>query len=80
MDVTMRGERVLDLFLGSGTTLIAAERVGRLFCGLDIDPGYVDVALDRWMQMTGQPVTLEATGQTIEQVRGERAPAQGEAA
>lgn len=79
-DVTMRGERVLDLFLGSGTTLIAVERVGRVFAGLDIDPGYVDVALERWMQMTGQPVTLEATGQTFEQVRTERASSKGEAA
>lgn len=79
-DVTQRGERVADLFLGSGTTLIAAERVGRVFAGLDIDPGYVDVALDRWMQMTGLPVTLEATGQTFDQVKSERASAQGEAA
>ena len=42
-----------DLFLGSGTTLVAAERVGRRFRGLDIDPAYVDVAIDRWISMTG---------------------------
>ena len=47
-DVTRRGELVLDSFLGSGTTLIAAERTGRRFRGLDIDPAYVDVALERW--------------------------------
>jgi hypothetical protein len=52
-DVTRRSELVLDLFLGSGTTLIAAERVGRRFRGLDIDPAYVDVAIDRWVSMTG---------------------------
>jgi DNA methylase len=52
-DVTRRGERVLDVFLGSGTTLIAAERCGRRFCGIDIDPAYVDVAVDRWVAMTG---------------------------
>jgi hypothetical protein len=52
-DVTRRGDLVLDLFLGSGTTLIAAERVGRRVRGLDIDPAYVDVAIDRWTSMTG---------------------------
>jgi DNA modification methylase len=52
-DVTRRGELVLDLFLGSGTTLVAAERVGRRFRGLDIDPAYVDVAIARWTEMTG---------------------------
>ena len=48
-DVTRRG----DLFLGSGTTLVAAERVGRRFRGLDVDPAYVDVAIARWASMTG---------------------------
>ena len=52
-DVTRRGDLVLDTFLGSGTTLIAAERAGRRFRGLDIDPAYVDVAVDRWVAMTG---------------------------
>jgi DNA modification methylase len=52
-DVTRRGDLVLDLFLGSGTTLMAAERTGRLFRGLDIDPSYVDVAIDRWVAATG---------------------------
>ena len=52
-DVTRRGDLVLDIFLGSGTTLIAAERTGRRFRGLDIDPAYVDVAVDRWAAMTG---------------------------
>ena len=53
-DVTRRGDLVLDIFLGSGTTLIAAERTGRQFRGLDIDPAYVDVAIDRWSAMTGK--------------------------
>src|SRR5215204_5415978 len=52
-DVTRRGQLVLDSFLGSGTTLIASERCGRRFRGLDIDPAYVDVAIDRWIRMTG---------------------------
>jgi DNA modification methylase len=52
-DVTRRGDGVLDIFLGSGTSLIAAERVGRRFRGVDIDPAYVDVAIDRWVALTG---------------------------
>jgi DNA modification methylase len=52
-DVTRRGELVLDIFLGSGTTLIASERCGRRFRGIEIDRGYVDVAMERWSTMTG---------------------------
>ena len=52
-DVTRRGDLVLDVFLGSGTTLIACERTGRRFRGLEIDPAYVDLAIDRWTAMTG---------------------------
>ena len=61
-DVTRRGELVLDSFLGSGTTLIAAERTGRRFRGLDIDPAYVDVALERWSQTTGGAPRLDRKG------------------
>jgi DNA modification methylase len=61
-DVTRRGDLVLDIFLGSGTSLIAAERTGRRFRGLDIDPAYVDVALDRWSAMTGGEPRLVAGG------------------
>jgi DNA modification methylase len=53
LDCTARGEIVLDAFLGSGTTLIAAERVGRFCHGLEIDPLYVDVAIRRWQKYTG---------------------------
>lgn len=58
-DVTRQRDPVLDVFLGSGTTLIAAERTGRSFRGLDIDPAYIDVALDRWTAMTGKKPVLE---------------------
>jgi hypothetical protein len=58
-DVTRRGDLVLDLFLGSGTTLMAAERTGRRFRGLDIDPSYVDVAIERWVARTGLEPRLE---------------------
>jgi DNA modification methylase len=58
-DVTRRGDLVLDLFLGSGTTLMAAERTGRRFRGLDIDPAYVDIAIERWSARTGLEPHLE---------------------
>jgi DNA modification methylase len=58
-DVTNRGDIVLDIFLGSGTTLMAAERSGRRFRGLDIDPAYVDVAIERWSARTGLEARLD---------------------
>lgn len=57
-DVTKQGELVLDIFLGSGTSLIAAERVGRRFRGLDIDPAYVDLAMKRWSDLSGREPEL----------------------
>ena len=53
MDCTPRGEIVLDAFLGSGTTLVAAERVGRICYGIELDPTYVDLAVRRWQAYTG---------------------------
>ena len=59
-DVTKRGDLVFDMFLGSGTSLIVAERTGRQFRGCDIDPAYVDVAVERWVQLTGGMPILES--------------------
>src|SRR6202158_996124 len=59
LDVTRRSDLVLDLFLGSGTTLLSAARTGRRFRGLDIDPAYVDVAIERWSARTGLEPPLE---------------------
>ena len=59
-DVTKRGDLVFDMFLGSGTSLIAAERTRRRFRGCDIDPAYVDVAIDRWQALTGRDARLES--------------------
>ena len=58
-DVTKRGDLVLDIFLGSGTTLIAAERCGRRFRGVELGPAYVDVAIERWEAMTGEKARLK---------------------
>jgi DNA modification methylase len=65
-DVTKRKELVLDIFLGSGTTLIAADRVGRHFRGVDIDPAYVDVAVERWAALTGETPRLVTGGENAE--------------
>jgi len=59
MDVTARGEIVLDSFLGAGATLMAAEQIGRFARGMEIDPAYVDVTLRRWRKETGvEPVRV----------------------
>jgi DNA modification methylase len=72
MDVTRRGDLVFDGFLGSGTTLLACERTGRRFRGIEIHAPYVDVALARWSERTGEEPVLEATGRTFSEVRAER--------
>jgi DNA modification methylase len=69
---TKRSEAVYDPFLGSGTTLIAAELTGRACYGIELDPKYCDVICQRFMNFTGKPAILEPTGQTFEQVRAER--------
>jgi len=52
------GDLVLDPFLGSGTTMIAAERLGRRCYGMEIEPRYVDVAVRRWEEFTGRKAEL----------------------
>lgn len=54
MDVSDRGDIVLDTFMGSGSTLLAAERTGRIARGLELDPLYVDLAIRRWERQTGR--------------------------
>jgi len=66
-----RGELVYEPFLGSGTTLAAAELTGRVCYGLELDPKYVDVIVQRWQTLTNRQATLEG-GSTFDQVRQER--------
>ena len=54
---------VYDPFLGSGTTLIAAEQLGRKCYGLELSPKYCDVIVRRWQKLTGQRAVNEATGE-----------------
>ena len=68
LDVTAQNDIVLDGFLGSGTTVLAAEQTGRICYGVEFDPRYVDLALQRWMDVTGeQPVHAE-TGHTLDEL------------
>jgi DNA modification methylase len=71
---TKRGEMVYDPFLGSGTTLAAAELTERVCLGLELDPKYVDVAVQRWQGLTGKEAVLEGDGRTFEQIEQERLP------
>jgi DNA modification methylase len=66
LDCSARGEIVLDSFLGSGSTLIAAERVGRVCYGIEIDPRYVDVAVRRWQRHTGDSAVHESSGKRFD--------------
>jgi len=75
-DCSSRGEIVLDAFLGSGTTLIAAERTGRNCRGLELDPAYVDTAIRRWQALTGERARHAGSGRLFE----ENHPEIGEAA
>jgi DNA modification methylase len=77
LDCTVRGELVLDAFLGSGTTLLAAERVGRVCCGIEIDPIYIDVAIRRWQKYTGDAAIHAATGRRFDEIAAEQEVSHG---
>jgi len=67
-DATCRREIVLDPFVGSGTTILAAERVGRLGYGLEIDPRYVDTAIRRWQGFTKRDAILAGSSRTFDEL------------
>jgi DNA modification methylase len=71
LDCTERGGIVLDAFLGSGTTMIAAERTGRRCYGLELDPVYVDTAIRRWQSLTGEKVCHAASGRLFDDLASE---------
>lgn len=66
------GQTVLDLFGGSGSTLIACEKLGRRARLMEIDPPYCDVICRRFMEFSGKPAKLQATGRTFDEVRDAR--------
>jgi DNA modification methylase len=74
-DCSSRGDLVLDPFLGSGTTILAAERTGRVCYGLELDPKYVDTAVRRWQGFTGASAINAETGESFrnrEEAAGEK--------
>jgi DNA modification methylase len=72
MDCTARGDIVLDPFLGSGTTVIAAERTGRRCYGIELDPLYVDTAVRRWQAWTRDRARHAVSGLTFDETFSER--------
>ena len=78
LDASKRGDVVLDAFLGSGTTLIAAERTGRIGCGLELDPIYVDTAIRRWQRWTGQQARHAISGVLFDEREAERGAHDGQ--
>jgi DNA modification methylase len=79
-DCSKRNGLILDPFLGSGTTVLAAEITGRRAAGLELDPRYVDCAVSRWQQRTGDAAVLAATGETFAAVALARAEPRKEVA
>ena len=61
------GQAIYDPFLGSGTSLIAAEMTGRICCGVELNPAYVDVVVQRWQGFTGRAATHHASGQSFDE-------------
>jgi DNA modification methylase len=74
------GKRCVDPFVGSGTTIIAAEMTGRACHAIEISPAYVDVALLRWQAFTGATATHALTGRSFADTAAERAAQPAEAA
>ena len=69
---TRRGELVYGPFLGSGTTLAAAESTQRVCYGLELDPKFMDLIVQRWQGMSGKKAVLNGDGRTFEEIRAER--------
>jgi len=61
------GQAIYDPFLGSGTSLIAAELTGRVCYGLELNPAYVDVVVQRWQVFTGRTAKNQSSGQSFDE-------------
>ena len=72
LDCSNRGDVVLDSFLGSGTTLLAAERTGRLCRGIELDPLYVDTAIRRWQNLTGRDAVRTSDAKLFRELEAEK--------
>jgi DNA modification methylase len=72
LDLTNRGDIVIDPFLGSGSTLVAADNTDRVCRGVELDPLYVDVIMRRYEAATGNPAVLIETGETFDVLAARR--------
>jgi DNA modification methylase len=68
------GQAVYEPFMGSGTTLIAAETTGRVCLGVELNPAYVDVAVERWQRFTGKTAMLDGSGESFGELRERTLP------
>ncbi len=68
LDVTNRGDIILDAFLGSGTTLIAFEKSGRICYGIELEPLYIDTTIRRWQEITGKSAIHIPTGNSYREL------------
>ncbi len=66
------GQAVFEPFMGSGTTLIAAETTGRVCFGVELNPAYVDVAIERWQAFTGAAALLADTSESFAELKAMR--------
>jgi DNA methylase len=71
-DCTSKGDLILDAFLGSGTTMMAAEKIGRRCNGIEYEPTYVDVAIRRWQAYAKKDAVLDGDGRTFDEVEAAR--------
>jgi DNA modification methylase len=78
LDCSNRGAIVLDSFLGSGTTLLAAERTGRICRGIELDPLYIDTAIRRWQNLTGRDAARLSDGKLFREIEAEKEQANGQ--
>ena len=69
------GQAVYEPFMGSGTTLIAAETTGRVCLGIELNPAYVDVAVERWQRFTGKAAVLDGSGESFADLAASNAEA-----
>jgi DNA modification methylase len=77
IDCTARNDLVLDAFLGSGSTVIAAQRSGRRCYGMELDPGYVDTAVRRWQNFTRAQARHAVSGRRFDDIAAERQQGHG---
>jgi len=69
------GQAIYEPFMGSGTTLIAAETTGRVCFGIELNPAYVDVAVERWQQFSGEAAALDGDGRSFDEIKAARVAA-----